>query len=85
MKVRLSFVFALLFALVRTENLVENQVLESEKPDSTKVLDSSETSENTQISDNGASDLKKDKVNLSDLLFEYLDENTKKDVSETGK
>ena len=85
MKVRLSFVFALLFALIRTENLVENQVLESEKPDSTKVLDSSETSENTQISDNGASDLKKDKVNLSDLLFEYLDENTKKDVSETGK
>ena len=85
MKVRLSFVFALLFALVRTENLVENQVLESEKPDSTKVLDSSETSENTQISDNGASDLKKDKVNLSDLLFEYIDENTKKDVSETGK
>ena len=85
MKVRLSFVFALLFALVRTENLVENQVLESEKPDSTKVLDSSETSENTQISDNGASDLKKDKVNLSDLLFEYLDENTKKAVSETGK
>ena len=85
MKIRLSFVFALLFALVRTENLVENQVLESEKPDSTKVLDSSETSENTQISDNGASDLKKDKVNLSDLLFEYLDENTKKDVSETGK
>ena len=85
MKVRLSFVFALLFALVRTENLVESQVLESEKPDNTQVLESSEASENTQISDNGASDLKKDKVNLSDLLFEYLDENTKKDVSETGK
>ena len=73
MSYKFIFVFALLFSLALTESVSENQVLESEQPD------------NTQTSKNYVSDSLKDDIKLSDLLFEYLDENNKKDVSEMGK
>ena len=80
MSIKYLFIFALSFVLAWSENLPEDQVLESEN---------TQTSENSDVSENAASVSEKDEIKLGDLLFEYLElgknfENGEKDVSETG-
>jgi len=96
MSIKLIFVFALSFSLALTENLPEDQVLESEPPentlisDNTQISEKSETSKNTQTSENDVFDSAENKLKLSDLLFEYLEigknfKNTERDDSESEK
>jgi len=96
MSIKLIIVFILSFSLALTENLPENQVLESEQPentlisDNTQISEKSETSKNTQTSENDVSDSAENKLKLSDLLFEYLEigknfKNTERDDSESEK
>jgi len=79
MSIKFLFIFALSFVLAWSENLPENQVLESEN---------TQTFENIDISENAVSVSEKDKIKLDDLLFEYLElgnnfANGEKDDSES--
>ena len=80
MSIKFLFIFALSFVLAWSENLPEDQVLESEN---------TQTSENSDVSENAASLSEKDEIKLDDLLFEYLDvgknfANGENDSSEIG-
>ena len=86
MSIKYLFIFALSFVLAWSENLPEDQVLESEN---TQTSENSDVSENAQASENDVSVSERHKIKLDDLLFEYLDvgknfENGEKDSSETG-
>ena len=92
MSTKFLFVAALLFALAWSENLSVDQVLESENTHTSEINQNfvnSDVSENDQANENAVSVTEKDEINLSDLLFEYLDlsknfKNDEKDSSETG-
>merc|ERR1739841_368123 len=83
MSINFLFIFALSFVLAWSENLPEDQVLESENNQSSE---NTQNSENSDVStERSASLSEKDEIKLSDLLFEYLDvgKNNEKDSSET--
>ena len=90
MSIKLIIVFILSFSLALTENLPEDQVLESEQPENTLISDNTQIFEKSETSENDVSDSAENKLKLSDLLFEYLEigknfKNTEKYDLESGK